>query len=628
MSGNIGENICRAPGNSAGNAGAIAYGSASGADVVNYHPIAKVATKESDFSTGVAAFGLAGGAIYTSTKLFNNNVRQSYDKTMLGRFAKFGDKIAGTKLYQATIGKISSAAVQAWTYTKTKIIPKSDILKALTNPMNPAWDIAKDQSRGINAFCTNYCRELIDAHTAQRAGDILGEQIPKKTLTQRVSSLFKHSPTPEVTKIDMSKVSTSSLKSLGIKTAAIKGLKPEDAIEKIKDAVLKKDFAMSPDEFKRLAKSHGSAEALERFQTAFETAHKNGVVITKKGWLAKQTGLSYLNGMTKPQEMVNKIKCLRGQGASSGLGKGLAKTPLYLLEGLGNTAFSGKVGLLLGSLFIAMSISGALKKEKGNRLSTGAEDLIGWPAFIIMMPAATLSAYGLAGLKYVGVSKQNVTKYREEIAKINELNKQGGYQTKAAFQKAVSDAKAILKPEKTGLLRRIWHAPFRLAGRVLSIGLDNIKPWNNPATKNGFVKALKATPNKIKCVGGGLGRFALIIGVTTPFFTMPFTKLSHLIFGKPKEEDENKEAAPEYTEEQIAAALKEQQNQAVPATTVKKDDKSSDNSSKERRYIPSPYPDKKMAARYDNQPVLDDSTRKIMANSQRKIAAARSLLNS
>ena len=106
-------------------------------------------------------------------------------------------------------------------------------------------------------------------------------------------------------------------------------------------------------------------------------------------------------------------------GAKTKLGKGFSQAIQKVYRGF--TFGGGKGGMLI---FIVPNLVRAAvntaKAEPEEKVSTAIQGGIGAISWVITMPLATKLLYSLGGIKYAGMGKDKVAKYRELIKNFNE----------------------------------------------------------------------------------------------------------------------------------------------------------------------------------------------------------------
>lgn len=232
------------------------------------------------------------------------------------------------------------------------------------------------------------------------------------------------------------------------------------------------------------------------------------------------------------------------------LGKFLAKYNNLVLEGATNRVAGGKFVALMQAAYLADVLYKTAKADgAGEKVKTFAERFTEMIAFFVAMPFAIQLMHKVGGLQYAGMTKQQVEAYRQHLKIHNDKAMAAGFKDKAAW-KASKDA---LKTELNAGVKNPITKLFKRIGRVVSVGLEQIRPYDTKAvTRNGVwekIKDLFRHPKfGMKQMAGYPMRIILGMFMILPFLSKIAVKGSHLLFGKPKNSllDEGKE--PEKTQ--------------------------------------------------------------------------------
>ena len=227
------------------------------------------------------------------------------------------------------------------------------------------------------------------------------------------------------------------------------------------------------------------------------------------------------------------------------LGKFLAKYNNLVLEGATNRVAGGKFVALMQAAYLADVLYKTAKADgAGEKVKTFAERFTEMIAFFVAMPFAIQLMHKVGGLQYAGMTKQQVEAYRQHLKIHNDKAMAAGFKDKAAW-KASKDA---LKTELNAGVKNPITKLFKRIGRVVSVGLEQIRPYDSKAvTRNGVwekIKDLFRHPKfGMKQMAGYPMRIILGMFMILPFLSKIAVKGSHLLFGKPKNSllDEGKE---------------------------------------------------------------------------------------
>lgn len=292
---------------------------------------------------------------------------------------------------------------------------------------------------------------------------------------------------------------------------------------------------------------------------------------------------------TRFSEFANKLSAFKPETLTqtSRLGKFLPKAMIRTIEGITNGTAGGKIAVLMGAYFVADAIRKTMKAPKGNgeKRKTFAENMIYNLGWYLTMPFGLGIMYKSGGFKYLGMTADKLKEYREELAKFNNAVEAGQYNTKEAYNAAKKTLKTTLKGLLKGdigiaekdaagtkalkVLKNVVYQPLKLAGKVLTVGLDTIKPFNPKglAKESSIIDKLAHTfmYGKASTLQRGAGfvlRFGLFMFAISPFLGKLCAKGSHIIFGKPTKSvlDEDKE--PEKVKPPLIIPKQDASNQA------------------------------------------------------------------
>ena len=233
----------------------------------------------------------------------------------------------------------------------------------------------------------------------------------------------------------------------------------------------------------------------------------------------------------------------------SALGKFLAKYNNIILEGATNRFAGGKLIAIAQAWFLAEAIYKSAKAEggMGEKARTFAERFTELIAMFACIPPAIMLMHKVGGLQYIGMTKDQVAKYRRDLLDFNGR----------AMSGTMSDTEYIVgkqglnKQLKAGVKNPIAKLLKRV-GRIVSVGLEQIRPLDTQKVVRETywqkIKDLFRHPKfGLKQMAGYPMRIILGMMIIMPFFSKLAVKGCHAIFGKPKNSvlDEGKEPKPE-----------------------------------------------------------------------------------
>lgn len=478
---------------------------------------------------------------------FNSKCGGEYDKSLVGRVGAWGEKIGNKFASVETFLK----KIDSWkTSFKTKIVPKSKILSAYFNtPAKPVNKMALTMSGGTSREIASDAVQKLEKHL--KSGGTLnfiqdGKQITDvKQIEAYVKKLSETSHTED------------GVKNI-IKLCEQQGLEGHTEIKKI-----------------------GNLKKMPLIGGLFKEDKYLSDIIP---------GLDKTSRKIYFSEYANKLQSFNN-GNTTHLGRVLPKGVLKVVEGLTNGTAGGKVAILMGAYFVADAIKKTIDapNENGEKRKTFAENLIYNVGWYVTMPLGMALMYRTGGLKYIGMSKDQVEAYRAKLDGFNKSVEAGKYgiNDKAKY---VTDKKELQKslkemlkgdlnaPEtasfgkKTGsFLKNLVYKPLKTAANFLTVGLESIKSYNPKGInkESGLLEKAgqfftNGKAEKLKGVGGGVLRFGLFMFTIAPFLGKIAAKCSHIIFGKPAKSVLDEEKEPE-KEQQLTIPQQDTPPQALIA---------------------------------------------------------------
>ena len=444
---------------------------------------------------------------------FNKACRGNYQESLVGKVQAWAEKIGESNFFKSKpMVWLENKFVGGNKWFKEKAIPKSKILTAMfttpSEPNNPMVKMMKDSTFGE-----------VRADAIQK----LGEYVKDGT-------------------------DVENLKKLGLTADEFKAIKTD------------------PRNFKNTQKLLEVCRNAGDQSTKMQNMFKLPKFLAKNGnpryltdfapWLSKVFGRE-----VQFTEYANKLQAL-DNGSKNWVGKKVPKMMLRLIEGITNGTAGGKIAIFLGAIFVADAIKKTIEAPKGHgeKRKTFIEEFVYNEAMYLTMPLGLGIMHGAGGLQYIGVSKENVEKFRAEQKIFNEKVKAGAITDKKAYSAEIKRIKEFLKPEyaktKGGKIAKgILYKPLSWAAKVLTVGLENFAPFNPKGiTKEtaGFMARAgqwlqHGKARGFKWAAGGPMRFMAYLMVIAPFLGKAAVSVSNSIFGRPAKSvlDDEPEGPPE-----------------------------------------------------------------------------------
>ena len=272
-------------------------------------------------------------------------------------------------------------------------------------------------------------------------------------------------------------------------------------------------------------------------------------------------------------EYQNKIACgletyakeTNNSIAKTELGQKLQRFALYTTENFTNGTAGGVCSIAMQVMPLAMIASATIQAEPEDRFKTFMEELFTDLGFFMLLGVQVNIINKLAGLKYVGMTGEQIKNFRQfnnvintDVAKsgklsqdltlvIDDLHK---IELKAGtlYKDVIKERKNFLKQCRKN--NKWYDKPIQWAGSVANWGRDRIRPMTKHAKINeGGNAALNITKEAGCAVAngvstffnygipgwvGGLARFGVGMFVISPQVSNALALIPHAIFGTPK----------------------------------------------------------------------------------------------
>lgn len=526
------------------------------------------------FEHPVLMAGTCAGLAYGVDK-FSSACGGDYEKSLMGKTAKFGDKIANSNFAKSNfVTKISDFAKSS----KNKfnnLTKNSDLINAIRfTPSQPEWGFVKDElltqeQRVVHEFMNiveklQLCGEepTPSFFNALFGGD--GKlNTNKLALTKEEKAFVKGISNQEQA------VNTVLLKRLGRSDADIQriiGL-GDGATKAVKEEILK-EMGLSADRLEQIKKGEINEQVIKKVKAAAERV--KGKVWVGAGNYKLLGPLQIFERRIGCDEVYNRLHSL-SDGATTNTGRMLSKILQRCHRGF--TFGGGKLGVLM---FVAPhlveTMIDAKKADPDAKVGTVANGVISAMSWVFTFPLGLKIMHSLTGMQYAGMSKDAVTKYREELGKFNARVTSDEFKTKGEYDTArkelVEKLKELKKPAKPqNLLTKIG----KKIGSFLTMDLEQIKSYRNGSFASNTARKI---PSFFKNLGGVPMRLILWGGITMFGLDALITKATKSVFGKfydrAKEEEHEamKEQQKQFLKEDLQARMLEAQKKKLEAANA------------------------------------------------------------
>lgn len=526
--------------------------------------------------TGAAIwYGIAQGM-----DVFNRNCAKEYDKTIFGRLGAFGDRMA-TKWNGTALGKFFNNLTGKGKSFGQWMTQKNDIAYSLANHAGKAeWHFAKTPGAGLHGFLAMDMAQVFDEYLAPisknanrmswiRGKDVSPQRLQQYGMKQADIDAFKQALKGKSFADKALLIQKKELELLGVSPARLAKCKSIDAMERLAKFIKVRRLGFDSMEQYNKVKSDILAHPKEVVK-ALEKATKKGD-ITVPIWRKTKLSAHLFGREVSLLEYLNKYKATLGLGNKTGLGRFLPKALGWLMEGCTNRFAGGKIAVAMQAGIFADMLIHTFKAPKGEKGKTLAERFVNDFTYFMAMPLGIVAMHKVGGLKYAGMTTDQVKAYRDAKKQFKADVKAGLLSDKSAYKAREKQLKQMLKANVKNPITKI----FKKLGSLIEIGNET-----NPAriSKSKWnLNWLRKSKNFFKNLAGVPLRIAIPLAIVSPFLAKLTTKGAHALFGKPtksvldegKEEEKAQETTP--VEQQKAmqeAILKAAQAQAAAQTHI------------------------------------------------------------
>lgn len=508
--------------------------------------------------------GICKGMDYFNNKLCS----KEYMETPFGKLGAWGDRVSdgyfNSSFAKSEAGQsFHSFLRRTKNYINEKIIGKNKVLTAIkTTPTSPEHSMVVAQAKG-----------LLGLHNME-IQDLLPSFIEKSEVADQLERYgMKKDEIAAVKKALKGKKKAERLRLLEQEEFKLFGVKDADALKAAKIRALGfKDVA----HYESIAKGNKFLQHSKEVFEALKNADPNMHITRcqgegKFGWFRK---LFFRRNITF-KELANKyIVAGIDNPHKTKLGRGLSKGFGWFLEGMTNRFAGGKFVAIMQAMFLAEAAVATLNATgASDKVKTFIERNVNAFSYVFAAPLAIMAMHRVGGMKYAGMTPEQVAKFREELAIFNEKVDAGAFKNKEAYKAAKQKLTDMLQGDtKNGFFTKMC----KKIGQFINIGNEKIKPYKSLDSNN--MNFFRKLGYWTKNAAGYPLRFGLAMFVLMPFVANATTKISNFIFGKPKnsvldEDKEDETAKAENVNAQLARlrqdALQRQQAVAAHNQTVK-----------------------------------------------------------
>ena len=497
---------------------------------------------------------------------YNNKCNGAYDTSIVSKYGKLGDKISKI-LFENPVGKVVKKGANSVKNLFTRVFYKNSALMQAfnTTPAVPELNLVKNQLGGMKDILPRDIITLTDDFlqptTCVKDLDYLGAT---QSHIANAEKAYAKLSTPQGKKLFLE---TEEFKLLSKKATpqqinAFKNSTDAQRANILKELKITKGLKFNSVSEYELIKQ-APEKHLQKILDALKKTDKNIFVRNKysdKNGLTKLMG--EVTGRKVPlSQLYNKLYATMGGNHKTVLGRGMAKLSNPILEGATNRIAGGKFAALLHAFFLAEVLIRANRQEGlDNKFKSFMERFAELIGFFIFMPPSLRLTYKSCGLKYAGMTPQQVEAYRAAVEEFNKHVVNHDW-TKQVYKQKYKELMSKFRPKTKNPF--VWLG--RKIGDIMSVGLEQVRPYSRKAVQTVDLalpnlmqnprQYLANIPKRLKDIAinpkywfkQALGypiRFAIPMIVLVPFFNKILVKGVNGIFGKPKEGallDEGKE---------------------------------------------------------------------------------------
>lgn len=500
------------------------------------------------------AGALTALALIKGVDAYSNACGGEYEKSILGKATRFGDRIAQSDFWKKeTPKKCLNATLEFWEKLKGWF-NKSDLLRAMKEtPAIPEKEMAKYELKAQSARFLEDFNKITGTYFQEEEAEsiitIIKDAFRKTFNPNRgwvdIKELGLDSAEKEALKkkfnvSSLSKISQDEianwtiLKRLEIPEAEIDTIiKSSDAIDKVKDKMLKA-MNLSLEEIEAIRKNPELPANISKVKEVTSKI-RNKIKIGAGNY--KLLGpFQFLERTISMDQVANKLHSIEvgpTGGAKTKLGAFCAKVLHKIHRGF--TFGGGKLGMMLFILpGMVLAMKNTKKAEKDEKVGTLAKGFIESISWVFTFPLSIATTYALGGMKNAGVSADNVKECSRLIKEFNEKT----FANENLYKTELGQLKNKLKKLRTVKDQNLLTKIGKGISSFLYQDLEQIKPFQNGNRGGDFLRSLK---KRAKNLTFEPIRFILFMFVIEAFFHKVIEKGIRAVFGKSYNEEKEAE---------------------------------------------------------------------------------------
>ncbi len=506
---------------------------------------------------------------------FEKSCNKEYDKSIIGKAGKFGDKIENSRIIQNNGSqKVLKGINKGWNAVKNFALKNSVIYAMFKTPSQPELSMPKDEVKNLNFRIVTKFKGLIsglglmpsETEGAEKLMENIGntKQLTLKSLAVDSKELeyLKKTYNNKLSSVEEEElVNRINLKRIGKSESDIASIiKQKNATELVKQEIINK-MGLTKEELEMIMKDEYGVH-LDKVIKASKNLSGLKINDIPLGGMLKTPGIKQPLASTLSANGIYNMGYSITEGAKTKTGKGMSKFLQMLHRGF---TFSGtKFGVMLfvAPLLVETMIN-TKKADKNEKIGTAVEGTINTVSWVFTFPLILKAIHAYGGIQYAGMGEEKVAKYRELVNKFNEKAIAGKFKDKAEYNKAKKALKKELNSLKQVKNQTFLTKMLRGASHFTKADLLSIESYRG---KNGFMNFVRRLPDiVVNKFGYSAARFIVFMLVGMPLVDKLIKKCTNKIFGKSydgmKEEEikDAKEHQEEFTMNDLRARMLEAQ---------------------------------------------------------------------
>lgn len=501
----------------------------------------------SDMAQSPYTLPVAAGTWYAIAQgmdSFGRKCGGTYDESILGKFTgkadALSDKVTNSKFAKSRLGQwLGNTYNSISSYIdKASSNPKNRLLYALKNhKTTPECKLVKTPAAGLAGFLEADTRQVFEEFLKPTK---YAEQLKQYGKTNDEVNAFLDSVKGLSKQEKMRKLQEEELKYFGKKASDIAGKTSDELAKMLKELKITKGLGFnSVAHYEKVMKEEYALKHMDEILQALRKGDQNlKISIWKKdGWTGKVLG--HLFGRDVGiAELANKFDLTLKTGAKTKFGKFVGKSFGYLTEGCTNRFAGGKVAVAMQAFIFADMLIHTFNAPKGEKGKTLAERFVNDFTYFLALPVGIWAMHKAGGLKYLGMSKEQVKAYEENLKLFKE-----GAKNKLYTKKGFKMRSKVLNRQLNAGVKNPFLKLIKKAANILTVGLNQKPVYLSKSSSN--LNLLRKLGYWTKNAAGYPIRFAIPMMLISPILAKWATKATHTVFGRPTKSvlDEEEEAS-------------------------------------------------------------------------------------